>query len=163
MQVRALFSMVDDFEMTANGVSSQSKLLYLSNAQAKALDLNDMDAFLSAMEIPKPQLIINLHPSQAFRMGATYQVPPLLYLHRSVTWKVQEHHWRVQEQWCTTRGHKLGDEYYQIYEASIEAMHDTDRRIASFLKDCIIPLGLAIHPASCKRPLCVQPPRHKRS
>ena len=57
---------MEDTPITTKTGNTSSKLLFLTNRQARQIDLDDLDKFMQAMDIhPKPKLVMNFVPSFA--------------------------------------------------------------------------------------------------
>jgi len=119
LQVRTIFTLVEDIELEVGGVSSTKKLLFITNKQSRMFDLGDVDRFMQAFDInPKPKLIINLFNSFAYHCGS----------------EPYDFHWSLSDE-------GFGDHQYHA-ETSDEKLHDTDRKIAHFLKECVLPVAI---------------------
>jgi hypothetical protein len=64
LQIRTIFSLVEDLEIEVGSKTMQKKLLFITNKQARKFDFTNISQVLTAMDItPAPQLVINLMPS----------------------------------------------------------------------------------------------------
>ena len=114
LQAKAIFSLVEDISISTKTGNTDSKLLFLTNRQARQIDLDDLDKFMQAMDIhPKPKLVMNFMPSFASASRVQSKL----------------NHWKYQEG-------KIGiEEAYDVGEKDLEGMEDTDRRIGVFLRE----------------------------
>ena len=78
IKARTMFEMVEEVELPGG----PCKLLFLSNVQCDLLGSSDhsLQKMLDALEIPKPQLVINLLQSWGFADQLTVRVDPMSLL-----------------------------------------------------------------------------------
>ena len=64
LQIKTIFSLVEDLEVDFDYKPRKKKLLFITNKQAREIDLTNIWLVLEAMDVkPEPQLVINLLPS----------------------------------------------------------------------------------------------------
>lgn len=121
LQLRTIYTLVENCEVEANGVGYMRKLLFLTNKQARKFDFGNIDKFLNAFDVsPQPKLIINLVASFA-----------------TVT-ALNENDCHL----CKLKADELSPNgtYYSEKKASdVEA---TDRAIATFLEESLLPVAI---------------------
>jgi hypothetical protein len=67
LQIRTIFSLVEDIVIDVGGQNARKQLLFITNKQARQFDFANVTKVLQAMDVtPAPQLVINLFPSFAF-------------------------------------------------------------------------------------------------
>ena len=119
LQMRTVWSLVEDIELESDGMVVNKKLLFVTNKQARMFDLSNIGRFMQAFEIsPRPKLVINLFPSFASCVASA-----MYNIHWSnMTEKRGSHHWTC--------------------EMTEEDLYGTDRKIGMFLKKCILPVAI---------------------
>ena len=118
LQVKSLFSLIK--EVNIKGLNS--KLIYMTNRQARNIDLKKMSKFIFAMDLdPKPKLVINFFESFASIGHNAYD-----YCHFSYR-----------------QGDIDGDPSVAHGEPDGEkGLAETERRIGEFMKSCILPIAI---------------------
>ena len=104
-----------------------TKLLFITNQQASELKLKGVDYFCLAMDIrPRPQFVINLQNSKAtWPKGCRTQTH----------WKQHNRTFKNDEPWIRA-------DCYNAEIGGLEGIKATDRRLATFLKQCVLPLAV---------------------
>ena len=64
IKARTMYNMVEHFAIQGELESKNFKLLFLTNAQAKVFDEENVGKIIEAFNIPKPHLVINLMRSK---------------------------------------------------------------------------------------------------
>jgi hypothetical protein len=122
LQIRTIFSLVEDIELDLGGQTAQKKLLFLTNKQARKFDFSNITKVLQAMDVsPMPQLVINL-----FCSGVNSQTDRPGGLNSG--------------HWMDKRSHVLPMHWHG--EASAADVHSTDLRLMHFLKTCVLPVAI---------------------
>lgn len=128
LQVHSVYSLVEDVEVEVSGETVSRKLLYMTNRQARAFDVNNMQRVLDAMEINPPRLVINLSLNTFVGVRKTSA-------HGScVPWSADS---ESSGRTSTVISHHI--------HAEVDAEHvlEADRRLQEFLKKCILPVATA--------------------
>jgi hypothetical protein len=122
LQIRTIFSLVEDIELDIGGQTAQKKLLFLTNKQARKFDFSNISKVLQAMDVsPMPQLVINLFCS-------------LAHVGQDRPHGVGDGHW------LNKMSQTLGRHWHA--ETSAADVHSTDRRLMHFLKTCVLPVAI---------------------
>ena len=70
-QIKTIYTLVEDVTVEHGGAGLHKKLLFLTNKQARAMNVSDMDRIFNALEIaPRPKLVVNLFGSFAYAFGS---------------------------------------------------------------------------------------------
>lgn len=119
LQVATIFSLVE--EVRVGDLSA--KLLFLTNKQAKALDITPLDKFMLAMDIrPRPKFVINfIHMLDSFFPTFRSTMP-----------------------WSANPSDNEAKGFDPLYSevGGVEGMRQADRRLVAFLRDCIMPVAI---------------------
>ena len=118
LQSKNIFSLLK--EVTIKGI--QAKCLYLTNRQARMLNLENMDKFVMAMDFePRPKLVINL-----FEAFASFG-----------------HNAYDHGHWSYRKGDIDGDPSVAHGEPAGErGLSETERRLGEFIKDSLLPIAI---------------------
>ena len=101
-------------------------MLFLTNSQARQLDLDDLDKFINAMDInPRPKLIINFLTSYA-------------YDDQNSVKSTQQHFMSATQDQINHLAHGF---VYSENNGRV-GMIETDRRLAIFMRETILPVAL---------------------
>ena len=125
LQIATIVGLVDNFEVEIGGRKLTRKLLFLSNKQARMLPLNNLDKVMSGLDFyPRPKLVIQMCFSAA---GGKYQYNPLTL---------------IQHHWSELAGEEVNGQHYFVSEENgLNGARDTEYKIQTFLKDCVIPVA----------------------
>ena len=127
LQVQTIFSLVEPMYIHTSSSRTLSKLLFLTNRQARQLKVESLDKFQMVMGIrEKPQFVINLKTSLAtLGTGARFEAH----------WATRRH--AISPAGCPT---KSTTEHCEPW--GLNGLAQTDRRIAVFLRECVLPLAV---------------------
>jgi len=123
LQIRTIYSLLEQVPVSGN--DELAKVLFLTNSQAKKLDLSNMDNFIGAMDIsPKPKLVINFLQSYCYDAGLNVASEKV--------------HWQNKASIPT----RVDGGYHYGEIDGEEGLLKMDRKICIFLKEILLPVAI---------------------
>ncbi|GMI23167.1 hypothetical protein TeGR_g1567 [Tetraparma gracilis] len=119
LQVQTIFTLVEKMQVDVKGTPKEKHLLFLTNKQARVIDLSDIYKVLNALEVKKkPKLVIS------FLCSVTHQPGAGCFNH--------SHNEQVEG---------FGD-FYAVGEQSEEDIRKMEGKILAYCRDCVLPLAI---------------------
>lgn len=127
MKIQTMYKMVEEVQVTVQGMQVNKKVLYLTNKQACLFDEDAMKRCIQALDLGDPKFVIRLLPSLG-NFSVEY------YVHDEFQKSCREFN----------HGTAFGDDWEFLYnrnELNSTDERTTDAQILLFMRTCVLPLA----------------------